>query len=128
MATVVRADFYAHLAASETRVAHVVTAADLADATGPLDLIVVPAPAFTTQDEDEVAGLLHAAGSLLAPSGRLAFDYPNPRLTDSALPTAERLDHLIVDAGLTVHERYGDFARAPFGAASPELITVAARR
>ena len=126
MATVVRADFYAHLAASETAVLHVEAAADLADADGQHDLIVLPASAFTAQDEDEVAAALCAARPLLAPGGRLAFDYPNPRLGQSALPPAERLDRLITAAGLVVHERYGDFARSPFASSSPEIITVAA--
>ncbi|MGN6608853.1 MAG: hypothetical protein ACTHMS_17810 [Jatrophihabitans sp.] len=126
MSTVVRAQFYDHLAASEPDVLRVGEAADVARADGRYDLIAVPAPAFTAQDEQEVTTVLQAARDRLKPGGRLAFDYPNPRHGHSALPTAECLDRLIVTAGLVVHERYGDFARAPFQSSSPELITVAA--
>jgi hypothetical protein len=125
MSTVVRADFYAYLAHSEPRVLRVTECADLAAASGPYDLVIVAAPCFTAQDEDEVAAAVRTARALLAPSGRLALDYPNPRLGQSALPPAERLDHLLTEAGLVVHERYGDFARSPFTSSSPELVTIA---
>jgi SAM-dependent methyltransferase len=39
---------------------------------------------------------------------------------------AEHLDALLRRAGLTVHERYGDWDRSPFTVSSPEIITVAA--
>lgn len=36
------------------------------------------------------------------------------------------LDHLLVEAGFGVHERYGNWDRCPFTASSAEIITVAA--
>ncbi|MFD9817136.1 class I SAM-dependent methyltransferase [Streptomyces sp. NPDC059080] len=52
---------------------------------------------------------------------------PRPVRADSTLRflPVDALDGFLAGAGLAVEERYGDWDRSPFGAASPEIITVA---
>ena len=54
--------------------------------------------------------------------------WPEPKVSRSTLRflAAGPLDQLLREAGLAIHERYGDWDRRPFTPASPEIITVAA--
>ena len=54
--------------------------------------------------------------------------WPEPKVSRSTLRflAAGPLDHLLREAGLDIHERYGDWDRRPFTPASPEIITIAA--
>jgi hypothetical protein len=123
-------DFYGHLAQSEPDVLVLRAPGDLSDARGcAYDLVTAGADVFTrVSDEADLVALLAAARGALKPSGRLAFHYPNPHAPGAAsrLPAAERLDHLLAETGLVIHERYGDWDRSPFTATSPAIITVAA--
>ncbi|MFB7511072.1 class I SAM-dependent methyltransferase [Streptomyces broussonetiae] len=53
--------------------------------------------------------------------------WPAPRVGHSVLRFLdnESLHSLLADAGLTIAEQYGDWARGPLTPASPEIITVA---
>jgi SAM-dependent methyltransferase len=55
--------------------------------------------------------------------------WPQPRRSGGTLrfTTVAALDELLTSSGLTVVERYGDFAGGPFTADSPEIVTVVAR-
>lgn len=122
-------EFYALLKVSEERVLDGGAGAlQTMTAAGAYDLIVLSAPDFARVDD--VASVLAAAAAALAPTGRFAFDYPNPHgplAVGADLPPAEVLDQLLVEAGLEIHERYGDFDRGPFTAHSPSIITLAGR-
>jgi SAM-dependent methyltransferase len=54
--------------------------------------------------------------------------WAEPKVSRSTLRflAAGPLDQLLREAGLAIHERYGDWDRRPFTPASPEIITVAA--
>ncbi|MFC8075796.1 class I SAM-dependent methyltransferase [Streptomyces sp. NPDC057307] len=54
---------------------------------------------------------------------------PAPRHSDSTLRFlgSDRLDAFLIEAGLVVEERYGDWDRGPVTDASPEIITIARR-
>ncbi|MCS0606516.1 methyltransferase domain-containing protein [Streptomyces sp. LP11] len=58
-----------------------------------------------------------------------ADGWPAPRVSHSVLRFLDpgELERFLAEAGLTVAEQYGDWARGPLTAASPEIITVARR-
>jgi hypothetical protein len=95
---------------------------------GAFALVVLTGDAFERRHaEREIVDLLTGARTALRPYGRVAFDSPNPLAGQGheTFPHAETLDSLIGRAGLTIHERYGDWDRSPFTPASPLIITVA---
>jgi SAM-dependent methyltransferase len=56
-----------------------------------------------------------------------AWDRPEVSRSTLRFLGAEALDGFLAEAGLAVHERYGDFDRSPLTAASPEIVTIAER-
>jgi ubiquinone/menaquinone biosynthesis C-methylase UbiE len=66
-------------------------------------------------------GLIEVVGRFASPAWEREVRCPSRfRFVDVAA-----LDAFLADAGLAVRERYGDFDRSPFTAASPEIVTVA---